>query len=266
MAVTERGPASEHEATARRIARPVSRTATFNAMTSLARTFIGKAIIRSSLKTELARRALLTQYRFPFNPEQLWAICSAAEQALRADGAFMEVGVAQGYTTLYVHQHLASRGQTRPYYCLDTFAGFLPDDIETERRRGKTEDYGAWFRLNSAELLRQSLARNGLASTVKVLVADAGSFEYSSLPPLAFALVDVDLLRPMRAALEGCWSRLSPGGILVADDCEPGPHAWDGARQAYEEFCAAHDLALDVRHAKLGYASKPPTAEVSEAD
>lgn len=242
---------------ARRISAPVSRTARLNAITSLGRTFVGRAVIRSSLKTEIARRAFLTQYRFPFNPEQLWAICSAAEEALRADGVFIEVGVAQGYTTLYLHHHLASLGEKRPYYCLDTFTGFLPDDIETERRRGKADDFDAWFRLNSAELFRESLARNGLSSTVTVLVADAGSFEYSSLPPIAFALVDVDLLRPMRAALEGCWSRLAPGGIIVADDCHPGPHTWDGARQAYEEFCAAHGLALDVRHAKLGYAGKP---------
>jgi O-methyltransferase len=245
------------QASARRIVRRVSRTATLNVIPSVARSFVGTAMIRSTLRVELARRALIAQYRYPFNPDELWAICSAAEEALSADGVFVEVGVAQGYTTLYLHQHLASLGQQRPYYCIDTFSGFVPDDIETERRRGKNDDYEGWFRLNSAELFRQGLARNGLASTVKVLVADAGSFDYSSLPPLAFALVDVDLLRPMRAALEGCWSRLSPGGVIVADDCEPGPHTWDGARQAYDEFCADHDLPVDVRHFKLGYARKP---------
>ena len=78
------------------------------------------------------------------------------------------------------------------------------------------------------------------------------------LPSLAWALVDLDVLRPMRAALEGCWERLLPGGVLIADDCQDATHAWDGAREAYEEFCEAHDLPIDLRAEKLGFCWKPP--------
>jgi hypothetical protein len=61
----------------------------------------------------------------------------------------------------------------------------------------------------------------------------------------------------MLAALHGCWARLLPGGLLVADDCQDQVNAWDGARQAFEEFCDSTGLALDVRHFKLGFARKP---------
>jgi len=49
---------------------------------------------------------------------------------------------------------------------------------------------------------------------------------------------------------------LPPGGVLLANDCQDGAHAWDGAREAYLGFCEAHGLQPDVRLGKLGLARK----------
>ena len=215
-----------------------------------------QAAVNALCATRLGRRAFLGRYRYAFTPQQLWAICEAATESRSIDGAFAEIGVAIGDTTLYLHRHLATLGPLPDYVCLDTFSGFTDADIAEERRRGKTEDYDSWFRLTSRQLFEQAMTVNGLDGTVTTIEADAAAFDYSRMPALSFALVDVDLYRPMRSALEGCWSRLLPGGILIADDCQPVEQIWDGARQAYSEFCDANALPIDVRHEKLGFARK----------
>jgi predicted O-methyltransferase YrrM len=72
-------------------------------------------------------------------------------------------------------------------------------------------------------------------------------------------LLDVDLYRPMAKALPELWEVLSPGGIMVVDDCNPDDVLWDGSDQAYKEFVATRGLAAEVVHGKLGLVRKPRT-------
>lgn len=51
--------------------------------------------------------------------------------------------------------------------------------------------------------------------------ADASKFDYSTVTPISFALVDLDLYLPMKSALLEVFSVISHGGVLVADDREP---------------------------------------------
>ena len=206
--------------------------------------------------TDLGRKLLLPKYRYMFSPEQLWALCEAAEAALPLGGAFIEIGVYDGSTTVYLHRHLIEKGVPPTYFCIDTFSGFTDEDINVERGRGKTEDYKEHFFYNSVECYQRTLDQNGIVGAV-VVQADAATFDYSTLPPLSFALVDVDLVRPVRAAIAGCWEALLPGGILVVDDCTTAISGFDGALEAFTEFCTERDLPVDVRHGKLGFATKP---------
>lgn len=219
-----------------------------------------RAVLRAkhvATSVPVGRRALLPTYDYAFTPAQLWELCEVAAAAAASGGAIVEVGVARGATTIFLNRHLESVGLRPAYICVDTFSGFTDGDIAVERGRGKQDDYTTWFRNQSETLFRRTIELNGLDDRVQVVRADAVTFDYAQLPDLAFALVDVDLLLPMRAALDGCWGRLVPGGALVADDCQPYTHTWDGARQAYEEFCAEQGLPVEVRQEKLGLARRP---------
>jgi hypothetical protein len=56
-----------------------------------------------------------------------------------------------------------------------------------------------------------------------------------------FVHVDVDLYDPTYDCLNYFFPRLVPGGLIVCDD-----YNWPGARNALEDFCAAHGTSLDV--------------------
>jgi len=206
--------------------------------------------------TSFGRRLLLPRYRYQYSPEQLWSLCETAEAALLLGGAFAEIGVYDGTTTVYLHRHLQSKGPAPTYYCIDTFSGFTEEDIEVEMERGNAVDYANLFYFNNKETFERTMKLSGLDRTIAIQ-ADAATFDYTSLQPLSFALIDVDLLRPVRAALNGCWEKLLPGGVLVIDDCDVSVKHFDGAYEAFVEFCELHDLPVDIRFDKLGFATRP---------
>jgi O-methyltransferase len=127
--------------------------------------------------------------------------------------------------------------------------------VGSERRRGKGYAYDD-FDLNSENLFRQTLIANGVQENTTVHRADVSEFNFATLPPVSFALVDVDLYRPMHAAVEGVWEVLQPGGLMVLDDCGPD-EKWDGAGTAHREFCAQYGLPVEVVARKLGVVRRP---------
>jgi len=68
-------------------------------------------------------------------------------------------------------------------------------------------------------------------------------------------LVDVDLYQPVLAALNSIYDLMSPGGVIVTDDCTPGGQ-WGGAYDAYAEFTKAKCLESVILHDKLGLVVK----------
>jgi predicted O-methyltransferase YrrM len=70
----------------------------------------------------------------------------------------------------------------------------------------------------------------------------------------------------VQSGLAKVYDRLTPGGVIVVDDCwvstdrpqlEAIAEAYDGALQAYREFVKTHDLPEDVVEMKLGVIRKP---------
>jgi hypothetical protein len=64
-------------------------------------------------------------------------------------------------------------------------------------------------------------------------------------------LIDVDLYKPISAILPKVYNELTPGGVIVVDDCQPDT-SFDGALVAYEEFIRERDLPSEIVCEKLG--------------
>ncbi|WP_213775828.1 class I SAM-dependent methyltransferase [Bradyrhizobium sp. dw_78] len=216
------------------------------------------------------RNVWYPRYQFQYFPRQLCFLADCLDRTADVDGSVVEIGCAHGLTTTFLYEYLADTGILKEYICIDTFSGFTSEDISIEKKqRGKNHDYGWEFKNNNVEWFKESLARRHITD-IKVLKADISSLDDALLPDrVSFCLLDVDLYQPVKVGLERIFPRLSPGGIIVVDDCwSKSRHMWvdgvgeayDGAMQAYKEFTAKQGLPQKFAETKLALIERPKTS------
>jgi O-methyltransferase len=206
--------------------------------------------MRSAMRTLLVRvckeivyRTPLRRYFFPYfrynmTAAQLCLLCHWLEKTKNVPGSVVEIGCSTGMTTVFLNKYMDAQGIVKDYIAVDTFSGFVGEDIRHEvRNRGKRASFYTGFRTNKQQWFDGTMRLNGI-QRVRSLAADVNQFELSRLGPIAFCLLDVDLYRPTRNALPLLFGQLSGGGILAVDDCDATNIRYDGADQAYKEFCA----------------------------
>lgn len=213
-----------------------------------------KAAMKLALLYTPAGRTFAYRYSYSFSPRQLCFLASCIDRTASLSGAIAEVGCYRGHTTIFLNAHMSAEKIEKPYYALDTFAGFVPRQLDHEAsERGKAPFRSVMrsaFADNSRTLFDRQIRWNGI-TRVRSFEGDAATFDYASFGPLSFALIDVDLYLPVRAALEKIVPFMQPGGIIVVDDCAPNQF-YDGALQAYEEFVQQRGMQSNIVHGKLG--------------
>jgi hypothetical protein len=189
------------------------------------------------------------RYSYNIEPAQLAWLCKAIEDTHVSTstcesgepGCIVEVGVARGMTSVFLLEHMRQLGDQRTYICLDTFSGFTSQDVEHEvKARGKMRSHFRGFQYNDKKIFEQNLRKCGLDHVV-VCQGDVGSFNWHSIPPIDVMLLDVDLYLPTKAVLANSFERWSKQARIMLDDISPGGD-YDGAYQAYREFCQARRI------------------------
>jgi SAM-dependent methyltransferase len=209
-----------------------------------------------SFRTGYLTTRFFSVYPYMFTPNQLMFIGQALRETRNVGGCCLEVGCAYGATTVFLRKLMEEEGIAKPYIAIDTFSGFVPEQVAFEvASRAKPPGIGRMFASNKREWYETALAVDGVDG-VRAIAADAAAFHYRQLGEVAFCLLDVDLYMPIRDALPKIEKQLAPGGIIVVDDCSPGGN-WDGALQAYREYCAARGIAPEIHCGKLGMIRKP---------
>lgn len=205
------------------------------------------------------RRRVLPRYVYNFDAVQLCFLCECLERTREVKGCVVEVGVAGGETTLFLNNYMDAAGIDKNYAAVDTFAGFVSNDIALEvTERGKRRaDYDGidGFRVNKKAWYDATMRMNGV-TRVRSIQADVNDFDIKSLDEISFCLLDVDLYRPVKKALGDVYETLSAGGMIVVDDCSRADARWDGALQAYQEFMGALGRPERIVHGKLGVVTK----------
>jgi len=211
-----------------------------------------RSIIKDvSLKTGIYNRLFFDVYPYMYEPKQLILLTEYVKAVRNVPGCFVEAGCAFGATTVFLNKFMTGEGIERDYYAIDTFSGFVDEHVEHEiKNRGKPEDLAEYFTENKKAWFDRSMSLRGI-KRVKSIQSDVTRFEFSAIAPIAFCLLDVDIYKPMKDVLPKIYGAMSPGGIIVIDDCQ-APHLWDGALQAYEEFIQEKGLPKEIIAEKLG--------------
>lgn len=198
------------------------------------------ARVRAGLKHRVLGPLL---YRHPpvgLQPDRLYAWHDALLRTRDVPGAVVEVGCSVGGTAAVSWRFLERIGVDRRYVCVDTFSGFVLDQFDADVALGNDPGNRHVFADNSQALTRSVLDRHG-AHGVELVRGDISTLNPEHLPGrIAAALVDVDLADPVYAALALLWPRLSPGGVILVDDC-PEHCDWQ-ARAGYRRFVQEQGL------------------------
>ncbi len=165
-------------------------------------------------------------------------------------GCIVECGVASGQSLVVLKILSIAENKGRRIYGFDTFEG-LPEPRPHER--GKK----GWFKYSKASVVQFFKDANTPMDNVELVEGDISEtlkgFEFPE--PVAFLHIDVDLYDGYKAALDGLWEKIVPGGVVLFDDYEE----WAGAAKAVREFLDAHPgVALQkAEFARKAYIIKP---------
>jgi|1186.fasta_scaffold04262_3 O-methyltransferase len=200
--------------------------------------------LRTLTKRALQRYAPTRLYRRPVSslkPERLYAYLDALWQRRSLDGAVVEVGCYLGGTAAIAYQMLLRTGFEKRYVCVDTFGGFVEAQFAHDVELGTPQSCRAHFADNSVELVRRLLRHYG-CERIELVPGDVSRLDPNRMPEkIAAALVDVDLDVPVYEALVRIVPRLSPGGVVLVDDCGDDDD-YAGARAGYSRFARERGL------------------------
>lgn len=188
--------------------------------------------------------------KFDMTVKQLCAIFAKIEEAGKV-GNIVEIGVGGGSTSVLINYYLKQNAIKSQYVAIDTFFGFSEEDIQFEQNeRGKASDH-QFYQSNSRTWFQKTLRAHGFMNA-QIIEDDCKQVDYSKIGPIAFCLFDVDLYLPTKVALPRIYEQMVPGGIILVDDCDPSHPLYDGAHQAYLEFCSEMSMTPEIVRARSG--------------
>jgi O-methyltransferase len=178
-------------------------------------------------------------YKYPpsgLQPERLATYLSGLLERHTLSGDVAEIGCNVGGTAVLAARMLKRVGWHHRYICYDTFGGFVPEQFNSDVKRGMETNRRKMFSYNSMALVRKVLKQHG-TSEVELVKGDIVHVADQDLSDsYSVVLVDVDLADPTYVAMKRFWPRIVNGGVMFVDDCPEG-YGWK-ARIGYEKFCA----------------------------
>jgi O-methyltransferase len=208
-----------------------------------------------ALRTGINARTIFGVYDYMFDPRQLRFLMDCILDTASIPGCCVEAGCARGGTTAFLRKWMDIEGIRKDYIALDTFSGFVPSHAEYEiQSRRKSTAIRDAFSNNKKAWFDYSMKLANVTGVTSIEV-DVAEFNFDSISPISFCLLDVDLYLPSKQCLPRIYDNMSPGGIIVVDDCE-SEKIYDGAMQAYEEFVVDIGVPKKIECGKLGVIHK----------
>lgn len=191
-----------------------------------------------ALSKSVDTEGLLNNYDIEW---RIHVLAWAAEHASKLDGDFVDFGCRTGIFARAIHHFIDLRSLNKTYYMLDTFSGLdTRFSSETELNRPLNNIY----KQTNPEKLYASVLKSFENLPTKVIKgAVPETLDQVDTDKLAFVSIDMNSVEPEVAALEFCWNKLVPGGIIVLDDY--------GYNNQFNEQKKAHDKFAETKGVKV---------------
>ena len=163
------------------------------------------AFLRSTIKALLKHvafntplhRSMYNVYPYMYSPAELMFLSGCLSSIESVRGSVVEAGCAYGATTVWLAKYMDDHAIERNYYALDTFSGFPRDHVAYERgERNKSAEVKrimqSSFGDNKQAWFDKQISLHDI-SRVRSIQCDVRTFDFTTLSPIAFCLLDVDL-------------------------------------------------------------------------
>lgn len=203
-------------------------------------------IVGAVHELRLPRRTLPHASPRPTGAANINILLAMIDRTISIEGDVAECGVFRGATLVPMAVHLKQRGCGKRLLGFDSFEGYdnsILLDIGMNAPDEPGKRVGA-FDNTSRSVVLAKLRRFG-ADNVALI---PGYFQ-DSLPRCAdhrFSLVHLDLgiYQAYKECLEFCYPRMSPGGVILANDYNKPP--WPGCKKAVDEFLTGKPEKLQL--------------------
>ena len=196
------------------------------------------------------------RYEYNVEPIQLATLINEIERLKEQCGNIVEIGVARGMTTRFLAEHLIKEGlhESLQLYALDTFSSFTSIDLRYEiENRNKLMSDLRGFEYNDFGRWKSNFAAYSFVTAIQT---DCSEYNYSAIAPIKITFLDVDLYLPTIKTLPKVYDATVSGGVILVDDVLEDTQ-YDGAYEAYMQFCEERKICPKIIGNKCGIIYKP---------
>lgn len=184
-------------------------------------------------------------------PRRLGKLCTHYElykRIVHLPGDVIELGVFRGSSLIRwaTFRDLLETNYSRQIYAFDLFGDFPKEGIASDVDQKEIDAFEALCgKALSIEELKMIFERKGLDQHLHLIKGDVRESLpalFSKQPGMRLSLVhlDIDVYEPTLAALEVCWDRMVPGGLVLFDDYS----FWEGATRAFDDFFGSKNVSI----------------------
>lgn len=195
------------------------------------------------------------KYPYMVEPSQLALLVNELDKLKDSESGVIEIGTFRGMTTRFLCEHITKQNLNNiSYWAIDTFNSFEEEDVDFEvvERGKKRSSISSAFKVNDFDIFKKNFKDFPFLTAIK---DNCTEVNFEAMKPIRLVFLDVDLYLPTIKVLRTIFNLLEEGGVIIVDDVMEN-NTWDGAHQAYMEFCEELNITPEIIGNKSGIIRK----------
>lgn len=195
------------------------------------------------------------KYPYMVEPSQLALLVNELDKLKDGESSVIEIGTFRGMTTRFLCEHITCQNLNNiSYWAIDTFNSFEREDVDFEViERGKKRSLiSSAFKVNDFDIFKKNFKDYPFLTAIK---ENCTEVNFEAMKPIKLVFLDVDLYLPTLKVLREVFRLLEEDGVIIVDDVMEN-NTWDGAHQAYMEFCKELNIIPEIIGNKSGIIRK----------